>query len=126
MPVGSLSPLTSKRPSDPSSCDVMGCFHGFKLSLAKWTLLILSNDMSSSGISLNPVDLLQEIKRSNFIKRCFYSFYIMQSQSTFSQVLIPCTSIYKCLLCYDRNNHVSVWINDLSKSKTSVPAQHVQ
>lgn len=93
MPAGSLSPLTSKRPSDPSSRDVMGRFHGIKLSLAKWTLLILSNDTSSSGISLNPLDLLQEIKRSNFVKHCLYSFCIMQSESTFSQVPIPRTLI---------------------------------
>lgn len=54
-PMGMLSPLASKRLSPPRSNE-MGCFHGIKLSLGKWTLLISSNIKTLLGIFLNSVD----------------------------------------------------------------------
>lgn len=69
MPQGLTKPFNLKkiiRQPPPLLCHVMGCFHGIKLSLGKWTLLILSNCLL--GISLIPVyvtDLTALINQCN-------------------------------------------------------------
>lgn len=53
MPYGLAKPFNLKKIINPLLSYVTGCFHGIKLSLGKWALLILPNSQSPSGISLN-------------------------------------------------------------------------
>lgn len=49
MPRGLAKPFNLKKIISPLLSDVMGGFHGIKLSLGKWTLLILSTNQSPFG-----------------------------------------------------------------------------
>lgn len=84
MPSGLAKPFNLKKIISPLLSYVTGCFHGIKLSLGKWALLILPNGQSPSGISLNSVDYwvwcrlngtIASIKKKHEMFSSFHCFY---------------------------------------------------